>query len=159
MCLLVPFFHAMGSVAGTIAALSLGCTLHPLPAFDPLKALQIISHEHCTFLSGTPTMLIAIMQHPDLSSYDLSSLKLIGTGGAPVPVVLMEQIKERLGADVFIGFGQTEATCGITTTLSEDTFEQKAQTVGIPLPHTEVKIIDTETGTVVPLAERGKQYY
>lgn len=156
MCILVPFFHAMGSVAGTIAALSLGCTLHPLLEFDPVKALQIISRECCTFLSGTPTMFIAIMQHPDLSAYNLSSLKLIGTGGAPVPVVLLEQMKERLGADVFIGFGQTEATCGITTTLPEDTFRRKSRTVGIPLPYTEVKIIDPETGTVVAVGERGE---
>jgi len=156
MCVLVPFFHAMGCVAGTIADLLLGCSLHPLLAFDPLKALQVISRERCTFLAGAPTMITAIMQHPALSTYDLSSLKLIGTGGAPVPVALMEQVKERLGADVFIGFGQTEATCGITTTLSDDSFELKAATVGIPLPHTEVKIINPETGTLVSIGDRGE---
>src|SRR5207248_5368267 len=153
---LVPFFHAMGCVSGTLASLCLGSSLHPLLAFDPVKALRIISSEHCTFLSGTPTMITAIMQHPDASIYDLSSLQLIGTGGAPVPVALMEQVKERIGADVFIGFGQTEATCGITTTLSDDPFELKAATVGIPLPHTEVKIIDAEAGTVLPVGERGE---
>src|SRR5438270_8999401 len=61
-----------------------------------------------------------------------------------------------MGADVFIGFGQTEATCGITTTLPDDAFEQKATTVGIPLPHTEVKIINPATGLVVPIGERGE---
>ena len=60
------------------------------------------------------------------------------------------------GSDVFIGFGQTEATCGITATLSDDPFELKAATVGIPLPHTEVKIIHAETGTVIPVGERGE---
>ena len=156
MCVLVPFFHAMGCVAGTLATLLLGCSLHPLLAFDASKALRIISRERCTFVSGTPTMLTALMQHPDSNTYDLSSLHLIGTGGAPVPVALMEQVKERIGADVFIGFGQTEATCGITATLSGDPFERKAATVGTPLPHTEVKIIDAETGQVVPLGERGE---
>ncbi len=156
MAVLVPFFHAMGCVAGTLATLCLGCSLHPLLAFDPLKALRIISSERCTFLSGTPTMITAIMQHPDVSTYDLSSLQLIGTGGAPVPVALMEQVKKDIGADAFIGFGQTEATCGITATLSDDTFELKAATVGIPLPHTEVKIIDAETGAVLPVGERGE---
>lgn len=156
MAVLVPFFHAMGCVAGTLATLCLGCSLHPLFAFDPLKALRIISSEGCTFLSGTPTMITAILQHPDVSMYDLSTLKLIGTGGAPVPVALMEQVKQQIGADVFIGFGQTEATCGITTTLSDDPFERKAATVGIPLPHTEVKIINVETGSTVPVGERGE---
>ena len=156
MAVLVPFFHAMGCVAGTLATLCLGCSLHPLLAFDPLKALRIISSERCTFLSGTPTMITALMQHPDVGAYDLSSLQLIGTGGAPVPVALMEQVKKDIGADVFIGFGQTEATCGITATLSDDTFELKAATVGIPLPYTEVKIIDAETGAVLPVGERGE---
>ncbi|MGI9061083.1 MAG: AMP-binding protein [Ktedonobacteraceae bacterium] len=156
MAVLVPFFHAMGCVASVLATLCLGCSLHPLLAFDPLKALRIISSERCTFLSGTPTMITAIMQHPAVSTYDLSSLQLIGTGGAPVPVALMEQVKKDIGADVFIGFGQTEATCGITATLSDDTFELKAATVGIPLPHTEVKIIDADTGVVLPVGERGE---
>ncbi len=156
IAVLVPFFHAMGCVSGTLSALCLGCSLHPLLAFDPLKALRIISRERCTLLSGTPTMITAIMQHPDFSTYDLSALRLIGTGGAPVPVALMEQVKERIGADVFIGFGQTEATCGITTTLSNDPFELKSATVGRPLPHTEVKIINAETGTVLPVGERGE---
>ena len=101
-------------------------------------------------------MLMALLQHPDLSTYDLSSLKLVGAGGAPVPVALMEQVKARIGADVLIGFGQTEATCAITTTLSEDSFERKAATVGVPLPHTEVKIIHPATGEVVPCGERGE---
>ena len=77
-------------------------------------------------------MITSLMQHPDVSAYDLSSLRLIGTGGAPVPVALMEQVKKRIGADVFIGFGRTEATCGITATLSDDPFELKAATVGRP---------------------------
>ncbi len=156
MAVLVPFFHAMGCVAGTLGSLCLGCSLHPLLAFDPLQALRIISHERCTFLSGTPTMITAIMQHPAAGTYDLSSLQLIGTGGAPVPIALMEQVKKQMGADVFIGFGQTEATCGITTTLSDDPFELKAATVGIPLPHTEVKVIHAETGSILPVGERGE---
>jgi fatty-acyl-CoA synthase len=154
-CTLVPFFHAMG-VACTLAALCLGGTLHPAVTFDPLKALQIISHERCAFSGGAPTMLMALLSHPDFSTYDLSSLRLVGAGGAPVPVALMKQVKERIGADVVIAFGQTEATCGITMTLSDDSFELKAATVGVPLPHTEVKIIHPATGEVVPCGERGE---
>ena len=156
IAVLVPFFHAMGCVSGTLAALCLGCSLHPLLAFDPLKALCTISSERCTLLSGTPTMITAIIQHPDSSAYDLSSLQLIGTGGSSVPVALMERAKQQTGADVFIGFGQTESTCGITTTLSGDPFERKAATVGKPLPHTEVKIINTETGRTLSAGERGE---
>jgi len=101
-------------------------------------------------------MLIALLQHPDLRSYDLSSLKLVAAGGAPVPSTLMEQVKERIGADVVIGFGQTEASAAITATPIADSFELKAATVGVPLPHTEVKVIHPPTGEVVPCGERGE---
>src|SRR6266568_8446092 len=155
-CTTMPFFHAGASVLGVLAALYAGSTLHPLIAFDPLKTLQIISAERCATSGGVPTMLLAMMQHPDFAKYDLSSLRTVVSGGSPVPVYLMEQVKERMGADVAIVFGQTEASAAITLTRPDDTFELKSATVGVPLPHTEVKIIDPATGEVVPCGERGE---
>lgn len=156
VCTAMPFFHAGGCVLGILAALGAGATLHPLVAFDPLKTLQVISTERCTMLGGVPTMLIAIMQHPDFSKYDLSSLRSVISGGSPVPVYLMEQVKERMGADVAIVFGQTEASAAITLTRSDDSFELKSSTVGVPMPHGEVKIINPATGESVPCGERGE---
>jgi fatty-acyl-CoA synthase len=155
-CSAMPFFHAGGCVLGILAALGAGSTLHPMIAFDPLKALQIISTERCTTFGGVPTMLLAIMQHPDFGKYDLSCLRSVISGGSPVPVYLMEQVKERMGADVAIVFGQTEASAAITLTLQEDTFELKSATVGVPMPHGEVKIIDPATGKDVSCGERGE---
>ena len=156
ICTAMPFFHAGGCVLGILASLGIGSTLHPLIAFDPLKVLQVISSEHCTMLGGVPTMLIAILQHPNFSKYDLSSLRSVISGGSPVPVYLMEQVKERMGADVAIVFGQTEASAAITLTLQDDSFELKSATVGVPLPHGEVKIINPATGETVPCGERGE---
>ena len=155
-CAPMPFFHAMGCVLGVLGALAAGGTLHPLIAFDPLKAMQIISRERCTGLVAVPTMLLALMQHLQFSNYDLSSLRIVGSGGAPVPVALMEQVKARIGADVAIGFGQTEGSCSITLTPPDDPFELKAATVGLPLPHVAVKIIDPASGAIVPCRERGE---
>ncbi len=155
-CVMVPFFHVFGCVGYTLAGLYLGGTIHPLLAYDPLKALQIISSERCQFTGGVPTMLLAMLQHPDFGKYDLSSLEGVVCAGAPVPVALMEQVKERIGADVVIAFGQTENTGAITLTLREDPFELKAATVGIPLPYVDVKIIDPATGKVLPVGERGE---
>ena len=101
-------------------------------------------------------MLLAILQHPDFSTYDLSSLKQVWCAGAPVPVALMEQVKEQIGADVSILFGQTETSPIITQTLPDDPFDLKAATVGTPLPHTEVKIIHPATGDIVPCGQRGE---
>ncbi len=155
-CTAMPFFHAGASVLGVLAALYAGSTLHPLIGFDPLKTLQIISTERCTTFGGVPTMLLAIMQHPDFAKYDLSSLRTVVSGGSPVPVYLMEQVKERMGADVAIVFGQTEASAAITLTRQDDTFALKSATVGVPLPHVEVKIINPASGETVPCGERGE---
>jgi len=101
----------------------------------------------------------AALQHPDFASYDLSSLTAVSAGAAPVPVSLMEQVKERNGADIAIVFGQTEGSCCITSTLPDDPFELKATTVGKPLPYVDVKIINPATGKVVPVGERGEFCY
>lgn len=155
-CALVPYFHVFGCIGFILFALCTGGTVHPLLAFDPLKAMQIISSERCTITGGVPTMLLVILQHPDFDRYDLSSLERIMCAGAPVPVALMEQVKERIGADILIPFGQTESTGGFTQTLPDDSFPVKASTVGVPIPHMDVKIINPATGQVVPVGERGE---
>lgn len=155
-CTAMPYFHAGGCVLAVLGALSLGSTLHPMLAFDPKKMMQIISSERCVTLGAVPTMLFAILQHPEFAQFDLSSLRTVVSGGAPVPVYLMEQVKERIGADVAIVFGQTEASAAITLTLTDDSFELKSATVGVPLPHVEVKIVDPVSGEVVPCGERGE---
>ncbi len=154
-CLPLPFFHIAG--AGIVVAIfAAKMTLHPLLAFDPLKTLQIIKQEGCALLFAVPTMLIAMLQHPEFETYRPTTLKAVSSGAAPVPVALMEQVKERMGSDVAIVFGQTEATGGITLTLPEDSFERKSETVGIPYPYVDVKIINPATGEVVPVGERGE---
>ena len=155
-CTPMPFFHAGGCVLGILAALAAGCAFHPLIAFDPVKLLQINSREHCTLTAGVPTMLVAMLQHPDFEQYDLSSLKQVICGGAPVPVAVMEQIHIRIGADPTIVYAQTEASCTMTQTLPDDSFERKAATCGVPLPHTETKIVDPATGKTVSCGERGE---
>ncbi|HEY6407024.1 MAG TPA: AMP-binding protein, partial [Ktedonobacteraceae bacterium] len=150
------FLPRRGGVCGILAALAAGCAFHPLIAFDPVKLMQINSRERCTLSGGVPTMLLAMLQHPDFEQYDLSSLRLVLSGGAPVPVAVMEQIHARIGADPTIVFGQTEASCTMIQTLPDDPFERKAATCGVPLPHTEIKIADPATGKIVSCGERGE---
>jgi len=154
-CLPLPFFHIAGAGI-VVAVIAAKMTLHPLLAFDPLKTLQIIKQEGCNLLFAVPTMLIAMLQHPEFETYRPTTLKAVSSGGAPVPVAVMEQVKKRMGSDVAIVFGQTESTGGITLTLPDDSFERKSETVGIPYPHVDVKIINPATGKVLPVGERGE---
>ncbi|MHB8599648.1 MAG: AMP-binding protein [Ktedonobacteraceae bacterium] len=155
----MPYFHVGGCVLAMIGALYAGTTLHPLIAFDALKSLQVISNERCTTMGAVPTMLLAMLQHPDFDKYDLSSLRSVVSGGSPVPVYLMEQVRERMGADVAIVFGQTEGSGAVTLTLQNDSFELKSATIGVPIPYTEVKIIQPATGEALPYGERGELCY
>lgn len=154
-CCPLPFFHAAGCMT-VLGTLYQGTALHPMIAFDPQKMLQIVSTERCTSLEAVPTMLIALMQRADFSTYDLSSLRLVLSGSAPVPTQLMEEVKERIGADIAIVFGQTEASSVISQTLLDDSFEMKATTVGTPLPHVEVKIVRPKTHETIPWGESGE---
>jgi fatty-acyl-CoA synthase len=155
-CCVMPFFHVGGCVLAVLGALAKSITLYPLIAFEPLKMMQVISTNRCTMTGAVPTMLLAMFQHPDFDKYDLSSMRIIVSGAASVPVYVMEQVKERIGADVAVVYGQTEAAGAITLTIPDDSFELKAATVGLPLPHVEVKIIHPATGTLVPCDETGE---
>jgi acyl-CoA synthetase (AMP-forming)/AMP-acid ligase II len=155
-CTAMPLFHTGGCVLGVLSALYGGCALMPLLAFDPVKALDTLANERCTRFGGVPTMLIAMLQHPHSKEVDLSHLQQVFSGGSPVPVIVMEQVKAQWNADVGIVFGQTEASPVITQTLNDDSFELKSATVGTPLPHTDVKVINPGTGEVVPCGERGE---
>ncbi len=157
----MPFFHVAGCILHALGALTRGATLIPLITFDPAKQLELMMAERATYSGGVPTMLIAMLNHPrfEAGEFDLSSLRQIGSGGSPVPVVLMEQVKEKMGADVAIVFGQTEASPIITQTLPSDSFELKSATVGVPQPHTEVKIVHTsgpKTGEPAGFGEAGE---
>lgn len=152
----MPFFHIAGSLGAIVYSVYLGCTLIPLISFDPQKQLALFEAERGTFTFAVPTMLVALLNHPRFAEYDLSALRTIFTGATPVPVVLMEQLKDRIGADCSIVFGMTETCGGVTQSFYTDSFELKAATVGLPTPHTSIKIVNPATGETCRLGESGE---
>ena len=154
----MPYFHIAGSVGAIMFSLYLGCTLIPLISFDPEKELSLFHEERATFSFNVPTMLVAMLNHPRFvaGEFDLSSLREIITGATPVPVVVMEQVKSQMGADCTIVFGLTESTGAVTETIQTDSFELKSSTVGIPLPHTDIKIADPLTSEPLGFGESGE---
>jgi fatty-acyl-CoA synthase len=152
----MPLFHIAGCLGAVIYSLYLGSTLIQMIAFDPLKHLELFDKERGTFTFAVPTMLIAMLNHPRFSEFDLSSLRNIFTGATPVPVVLMEEIKAKIGADCSIVFGMTETTGAVTQSFHTDSFELKSATVGLPQPHTSIKIVNPYTGETVKVGESGE---
>jgi len=151
----MPFFHTAGNVVDVLGLLVHGGTLVKAIQFDPLKLLELVQQERATILHGVPTMLIAMLQHPRVNDFDCSSVRIVMSGGTPIPVPLLEQVKAQFGADPVIGFGMTEAGPMVTGTRAQDSFELKSATVGTPLPHVSIKIVDGD-GQMVPLGQSGE---
>jgi len=152
----LPLFHVAGCVIGVLGALASRATLVQPLIFDPGLALELCESEKVTAFGTVPTTLIAMMEHPDFAGRDLSSLRAVGAGGASVPSALVRRIEAALGLQFSVLFGQTEASCTITKTRMDDSAEDKAGTVGLPLPQTEVCIMHPETGALVAPGEVGE---
>jgi fatty-acyl-CoA synthase len=152
----MPLFHAGGCVMAVLGAVAKLGTYVPVLAFDPALVLELIETEQAALSGGVPTMLIAMMEHPDLARRNLSSLRSVGSGGAPVPADLVRRIEATLDVRFAIVFGQTECMAVATMTRLDDTPDDKAETVGLALPQIEVKVIDPVGGDVVPPGTLGE---
>lgn len=152
----VPMFHTGGSVHSSLGALWSRGTMVLPPHFDPGTMLKMIAQERVTLTTTVPTMAIALLEHPSLPELDLSSLKVLACGGAPVAPELVERIEREFGCDFVMLFGQTEMSGMICQTLRGDTVEHVTQTVGTPLGPTEVKIADVQTGETLPIDTVGE---
>jgi len=158
VCLPVPFYHCFGMVMGNLGAVTHGaCIVIPAPGFDPGATLAAVAAERCTALYGVPTMFIAELGHEDFATFDLTSLRTGIMAGSPCPVEVMKRVRRDMHmTDVGICYGMTETSPVSTQTRSDDSLERRVSTVGRPGPHIEVKIIDADTGLVVPRGETGE---
>jgi fatty-acyl-CoA synthase len=152
----LPMFHVGGCALAGMGVMSLAGTVVPLLNFDAGLALKLIEEERVTITNPVPTMVAAMMQHPTFATRDLSSLRSLISGGAPVPAEMVRSFEKALGVDFTIVFGQTETSGVITMTTADDTAEDKALTCGRPLPGIEIKIVDPESGETLPRGERGE---
>ena len=150
-----PLFHIGGSVMGVLGSLDRRAKLVLMPLFDPGRFLELIEQEEVWFAGGVPTMLIAAMEHPEAPRRDLSSWKAAMSGGAQVPETLVQGIEDALGLDFSITYGQTECTV-LTSTSPSDSTHDKSVTVGRPLAHTEVRLVDPVSLTTVPRGVPGE---
>ncbi len=158
VCIPVPFYHCFGMVLGNLACTTHGsCMVIPSEAFDAGCVLQTVENERCTSLYGVPTMFIAELEHPRLSEFNLTSLRTGIMAGSPCPIEVMKQVQTRMHAkEISICYGMTETSPVSTQSAVDDPLERRVTTVGRVHPHVEIKIIDPQSGAVLPRGEKGE---
>ncbi len=153
----VPMFHCFGLVLGLMSCITHATTMVPVESFSPTKVMNAITVEKCTAVHGVPTMFIAMLEHPDFSKYNFSSLRTGIMAGSPCPIKVMRQVVDQMNMkEITIVFGQTEASPGCTQTTTEDSLEHRVNTVGRVFEGVEAKIVDPATGEEVPCGVAGE---
>jgi HIP---CoA ligase len=151
-----PFFHTFGYKAGILACLMTGATMVPEPVFDVDELLARIDEERISVLPGPPTVFQSILDHPDRKQFDLSTLRLVVTGAAIVPVELVRRLWSDLGIEtVLTAYGLTEACGTVTMCRRGDPVEVIAGTSGRAIPDVQVRIVD-ERGIELAAGEAGE---
>ncbi len=154
----VPLYHCFGMVMGNLGCVAQGATIiYAGEGFEPEAVLRTVEEEKATALYGVPTMFIAELEHPNFAKYDLSSLRTGIMAGSPCPVEVMKKVNTMMNMkEVEIAYGMTETSPVSTQTRHDAPLDKRVSTVGRVLPHTEIKVINPETGQVVPRGEKGE---
>jgi fatty-acyl-CoA synthase len=152
----MPLFHTGGSALSVLGCVSKKLTQVLVPSFDPGLVIELSQTYRSNAMLGVPTMLVAILEHSDFPEADLTSLKALCSGGSLVPEQLVRTFEDELGAPFTIVFGQTECSPVASMTRPSDTIEDKARTIGPPMPNVEVCIVSPESGEILPIGEVGE---
>jgi fatty-acyl-CoA synthase len=158
VCIPVPFYHCFGMVLGNLACTTHGsCMVVPSESYDPLAVLEAVQAERCTALYGVPTMFIGELEHPRFAEFDLSSLRTGIMAGSPCPVEVMRKVRSLMHVpEITICYGMTETSPVSTQTRIGDPLEKQVGTVGRIHPHVEVKIVEPDSGRVLPRHQAGE---
>jgi fatty-acyl-CoA synthase len=151
--LVVPMFHITGAVSVMHATIYMGGTLVMMPRWDRELAGRLISRWKVTTWTNIPTMIIDLMASPNFDSYDLSSLKHIGGGGAAMPQAVAQRLFEQFGLRYVEGYGLTETAA---PSHSNPPDRPKQQCLGIPFMSCDARVIDPDTLAEVPTGEQGE---
>ncbi|MFY9893496.1 MAG: long-chain fatty acid--CoA ligase [Xanthobacteraceae bacterium] len=151
----LPLFHIFGLSFIMLLSIHSGTPMIMHMRFDPDRVLADITRKKITVFCGVPTMFTALVNHPKIKEFDLSSLRQCASGGAPLPVEVLQRFRELTGVTPREGYGLTE-TAPLGTMQVNDAVP-RAGTVGLPAPHTVIEVVDLETGTrVLPVGEKGE---
>ncbi len=152
---ILPFFHVFGMTVCLNLPLYSGSTMILVPRFEIDQFLKILHKSKPTLFPGVPTLFIAIVHHPRIQSFDLSSIRYCITGSAPMPVEVLRKFEELTGSVIIEGFGLTESSP--VTHANPLQGKRKIGSIGIPLPSTEARVVPLDLGAdEIPPGEPGE---
>ncbi|MCL6612135.1 MAG: AMP-binding protein [Peptococcaceae bacterium] len=149
----LPLFHVTGLIHSFLAPVYAGSTIVLLSRWDREAAVTAIEKYRCTVWTNITTMVVDLLNHPDIAGRDLSSLMIIGGGGAPVPEAVAQKLHEVTGLKYLEGYGMTET---ISQTHFNPPDRPKLRCIGIPDFGVDARIIDLETGAELPPGSEGE---
>jgi long-chain acyl-CoA synthetase len=148
----LPLFHVFGLTCGLNACISVGGCMTLLPRFDAGKALEILERDKVTIFEGVPTMYAALLNEPDRDRHDISALRLCCSGGAALPVELLQQFEQAFGCTVLEGYGLSE-TSPVASFNRPD--RRRPGSIGVPADGVEMRIVGDD-GAELPAGEVGE---
>ena len=152
---ILPFFHVYGMTTVMNLSILQGFKMILLPRFDVNDTLKTIQKQKPTIFPGAPTIYIALLNHPDISSYDLSSIDSCLSGSAPLPVEVQEQFEKVTGGKLVEGYGLTESSPVTHANFLWDV-PRKRGSIGVPWPDTDSIVYSMETGEQAEINEIGE---
>jgi fatty-acyl-CoA synthase len=150
---LAPYFHVTGMQGSMNSPIYTGATIVLLPRWDRAVAAALIKRNRVTSLTMVPTMVVDLLSSPDLASYDLSSLRRIGGGGAVMPEAVAQKLQDLCGLSFVEGYGLTET---MAPSHANPPQRPKKQCLGIPYFNTESRVVNPDTLVELPPGEIGE---
>ena len=144
----LPFFHIYGMSVMMNAGLWRGATIVTMPRFDLAEFLRVVAQEKVTYVYIAPPIAVALAKHPAVDDADLSSVKVVFSGAAPLDAELGQKVAKRLGCTVRQGYGMSEMS-PVSHAIPIDRDDIPLGTVGLTFPNMECKIVDPATGEEV----------
>ncbi len=151
----LPFFHSFGLTCVMNFTIWKAGTDVLIPRPDPKVILEAIHKHKINFYPAVPTIYVGLLNHPDLAKYDISSIKGCFSGAAPLPVEVIKEFEQKTGSQICEGYGLSETSPVVTTNPWGG--KAKVGSIGLPLPDTELRIVDLEEGKKeMPMGESGE---
>jgi long-chain acyl-CoA synthetase len=153
--IVIPYFHIYAFTVGMMQGIWVGGLQILIPKYDVEQVLTAIRTYRPTYFPAVPTIFVSLLAHPAVHEFGLEEVRHFNSGGAPCPVDVIEEFERRIGRTLNEGYGLSETSP--VTHSTPQLARRKPGTVGLPLPDTDIKVVDVETGTrELPAGEAGE---